>query len=77
MLKAKIAPYLCSKEEILQAIHTTYERGDRAASELLAKLGIEGANKEEETIEVFDLLDGERRGGADHQTSKPHFDGSY
>jgi len=50
LLKAKIAPYLCSREEILQAIHTTYERGDRAASELLAKLGVEGANKEEETI---------------------------
>ena len=62
LLKAKIAPYLCSREEILQAIHTTYERGDRAASELLAKLGVEGANKEEETIEVFDLLDGEREG---------------
>jgi len=62
MLKAKIAPYLCVRDEILQAIHTTYERGDRAASELLAKLGVEGVDKDEEAIEVYDLLDGEREG---------------
>jgi general secretion pathway protein E len=61
MLKAKVRPFLCSKEEIIHAIHTTYEKGDRAASELLARLEGDG-EKDDEAVVVFDLLDGEREG---------------
>ena len=62
ILKTKIVPFLSPKEEIIHAIHTTYERGDRAASELLARLEEGGGEKEEEAIAVFDLLDREKEG---------------
>lgn len=57
MLNCKIKPVYSPKDIILMAIHDCYEREQGAASQLMAHLSKDEEGKNDNEVEVYDLLD--------------------